>query len=93
MDGAWCCDVSKRLEARHKKVGPTSDGREGWQTGDFLSDGALRDFVFERAILGADDRVAFVAELVKVPIICPNVLRELELSDEASRVIQSDCRV
>ena len=31
----------------------------------------------------ADDRVALVAKLVEVPIVYPDVLRELELPDEA----------
>ena len=33
--------------------------------------------------MSADDRVAFVTELVKVSVVCPDVLRELELSDKA----------
>ena len=31
----------------------------------------------------ADDRVAFIAEFVKTPIVGPDILRELELADEA----------
>jgi hypothetical protein len=84
MGAAQLCEVSKCLEAGQKEVGPASHRRESRQIGDFFPDRALRDLVFQRAILGADDRVAFVAELVKAPVICPNVLRELELPDEAS---------
>ena len=37
----------------------------------------------KRAVLCADDRVALVAELVKIPIVHPDILRKLELADEA----------
>ena len=33
--------------------------------------------------MGADDRVPFVAQLVEVPVVDPDVLRELELADKA----------
>ena len=33
--------------------------------------------------MGADDGIAFVAEFVEVPVVYPDVLRELELADEA----------
>src|SRR5205085_3536757 len=82
-DITQCCEVSKRLDAGEKEIGAASHGGEGRQAGDFLADWALGDFVFERTVLSADDRVAFVAELVKVPVVRPNVLRELELPDEA----------
>src|ERR1700730_10389498 len=82
-DIAQCREVSKRLDAGEKEIGAASHAGEGRQAGDFLSDWALGDFVFERAVLSADDRVAFVAELVKIPVVRPNVLRELELSNEA----------
>ncbi len=82
-DITQCCEVSKRLDAGEKEVGAASHGGEGRQAGDFFANWALGDFVFERAVLSADDRVAFVAELVKVPVIRPNVLRELKLSNEA----------
>src|SRR6478609_996006 len=78
-----CSEVSKRLDPGEKEVGAASYGGEGRQAGDFFADWALGDFVFERAVLIADDRVAFVAELVKIPVVRPNVLRELELSNEA----------
>ena len=83
MDFIQGREVSKRLDAREEEVGAASHGGEGRQAGDFFADRALGDFVFERAVLSANDRVAFVAELVKVPVVCPDVLRELELADEA----------
>src|SRR6476646_755126 len=78
-----CSEVSKRLDPGEKEVGAASYGGEGRQAGDFFADWALGDFKFERAVLVADDRVAFVAELVEIPVVRPNVLRELELSNEA----------
>ena len=82
-DIVQCREVSKRLDAREKEVSAASHGGEGRQAGDFFADRTLGDFVFKRAILSADDRVAFIAELVKIPVVRPNVLRELELSNEA----------
>ncbi len=50
----------------------------------FFPDGTPRYFEFQRAVLMADDQeVAFVAELVKISIVRPDVLRELELADQA----------
>ena len=78
-----CREVSKPLDAGEKEVGAASHGGEGRQAGDFFADWALGDFVFERAVLRADDRVALVPKLVEVSIVHPHVLRKLELSDQA----------
>ena len=51
-----CSEVSKRLDAGEKEVGAASHGGEGRQASDFFADWALGDFVFERAVLSADDR-------------------------------------
>ena len=75
--------MSKRLEARQKEVSPAPDIRECRQPCDFLPNRALRDFVFQGTVLVAADRIALVAQFVKVPVVHPNVLRELELSNEA----------
>src|SRR6202040_4071526 len=83
MDIIQCREVSKGLDAREEEVGAAPHGGEGGQAGDFLSDRALGDFVFERAILVADYRVALIAEFMEVLVVCPDVLRELELADEA----------
>jgi hypothetical protein len=47
-----------------------------------LADRALRDGELHRAVLGAADRVAFVAEFVECLVVDPHVLRELELTHE-----------
>src|SRR3984893_14564260 len=78
-----CREVSKRLDAGEKEVGAASHGGEGRQAGDFFAEWGLGVFVFEGGVLSADDRVAFVTEIVKIPVVRPNVLRELELSNEA----------
>ena len=78
-----CREISKRLDAGEEKVSAASHGGEGRQAGDLFADRTLGDFEFERAVLMADDRVALVAELVKIPVVHPDVLRELELPDEA----------
>ena len=83
MDIIQCREISKRLDAGEEEVGAASHGGECRQARDFFADRALGNFVFERAVLVADDRVAFVTKLVKVPVVRPNVLRELELADEA----------
>src|SRR6266516_6425224 len=69
-----CREVSKRLDAGQQEVRATSHGGEGWQAVDFLADRPLGNIEFERAVLSADDRVAFVAEFVKVPVVHPDVL-------------------
>ena len=75
-------EISKRLDAWKEEVGAAPHGGECRQAGDFFADWTLRDFEFERAVVIADDRVAFVAELVKVPVVHPDVLCELVLPDE-----------
>src|SRR5436309_183497 len=55
-----CREVSKSLDSRQKKVGASSYGGEGRQTGDFFPERAPRDFEFQRAVLVADDRIALV---------------------------------
>src|SRR5713101_8111046 len=68
------CEIPKRFEAREKDVSAALYCGEGRQTGDFLADGTLGNFIFERAVLRADDRIALVTEFVKVPVISPYVL-------------------
>src|SRR5262249_7600948 len=41
------------------------------------------NLVFERAVLVADNRVALIAELVEISIVDPDILRKLELPNEA----------
>src|SRR5262252_1207221 len=81
--------IPERLETGQEKVGSAFHGRKRRQTGDLFPDRALRNLVFERAVLISDDRVALVAELVKVLVVCPDVLSELELPDEARAAHES----
>jgi hypothetical protein len=62
-------EVSKRFKARKKKVRAPSHGGEGRLSGDFLADRTLRNLVFERAVRRADDRVAFITEIVEVLVV------------------------
>src|SRR5262249_42617259 len=81
--------ILQRLETGPGKVGPPLHRREGLQSFDRLADRSLGNFVFERAVLISDDRVALVAELVKVLVVRPDVLSELELADEARAANES----
>src|ERR1700751_3927113 len=76
-------EVSERLDAGEKEVSPGCYGGEGRQAGDLSADGTFGDFEFEGAVVGADDRVTFVAEFVKVAIVHPHVLSKLVLPNEA----------
>src|SRR5262245_18590689 len=73
---------AKPLDAWEEEVGAASYRGEGWKPLDHLPNGSLGDLVFQRAVLGADDRIAFVAEFMKRPIIGPDVLSKLELPDK-----------
>ena len=76
-------EIPKRFEAREKEVGAALHGREGRQAGDLFANRSFGNLDFERAVLRADDRIALVAQLVKITVVSPYVLRELELSDQA----------
>src|SRR5262245_39047396 len=76
-------EILQRPETGQEKVRAALHGGEGRQARDLLPDRPLRDRVVERAVLTADDRVVLVAKLVKVPVVDPDVLRELELADQA----------
>ena len=66
-----------------KKYAPPRDGGERRKPCDLLADRPLGDLEFQRAVLVADDRVVLVAEFVEILVVGPDVLRELELADEA----------
>ena len=75
--------VLKRFNARNKEVGSPSYCCEGWKARHLLSDRTLWNCKIKRAVLSADHRIAFVAQLVEIWIVDPNVLDEFELADEA----------
>jgi len=77
-------EVAERFDTGKEKIGASLDGSEGRQSGDFLADGTLGNFKFKCSVLAADDRIAFIAEFVKVTVVCPYVLGELELAFGAS---------
>src|SRR3954463_7666653 len=59
------------------------DSRKGWKARYFLADRSFRNGDVERAVLIADDRVAFVPEFMKIRVVDPDVLCKLELPHEA----------
>ena len=73
----------QRLDARKEKIGSASDGGKRREADDFLPDRPLGNLVFEGAVVVANNRVALVLQLVKVPVVDPHVLRELELANQA----------
>src|SRR5271163_3887851 len=77
-------EIAERLQAGKEEVCAAPDCREGWQARDLLANWTLGHFEFQRAVLVADDRIAFVSEFVKVPVVRPDILRELELPDKAA---------
>src|SRR6516164_5193626 len=72
----------ERSNARQKEVGPSAQCSESRQTLDRLADRPLGNLEIQRPVLRADERIMLVAEFVKVSIVDPHVLRELELADE-----------
>src|SRR5215207_452899 len=74
--------IPQRLEPREKEVGPTPNSRERRQTSDAFPDWALGNLVLQCAILCPDDRIALIRQLVKVFVVDPHILSELELADE-----------
>src|SRR5262249_24308180 len=76
-------EISQRLEPREKEVGTAADGGERRQSNDLLSHRTLGDLELQRAVLGADDRIALVAEFVEISVVDPHVLSELVLANEA----------
>src|SRR5258705_3278768 len=75
-----CRKVSQRPDTRQEEVSTTSHGRKRRQARDLLPNGSLRDGHVESSILCAKDRIAFVAQLVKIGIVSPYVHRKLKLA-------------
>src|SRR5262245_39726428 len=78
-----CREISKRLEPREEEVGTAPDGGERWQSDDLLSHWTFGDLELQRAVLGADDRIALVAEFVEISVVDPHILSELVLANQA----------
>src|SRR5947207_2864329 len=75
--------MTQSLQTWQKEVRAALDGRKRWQPLNCFANRPLRDFEFERSVVGADDRVALIAKFVEVFVVYPYVLREFELSDQA----------
>src|SRR5690349_19932496 len=77
------CQIAEPLQAWEEEVGAAAHRRKREQTRELSSNRPFRNLEFQRPVLVADDRVVLVPELVKVLVVGPHVLRELELTDEA----------
>jgi hypothetical protein len=77
------CSELKRPDTWNEKICAALHGRKSWKALYLPSDRAPRDCEVIGAILGADEGITLIAKLVEIWVICPNVLRELELADEA----------
>src|SRR5690348_6689071 len=75
--------MPQALQAWQEEILAAAAGRKRGQPLDRLAHRPLRNLVLEGAVVRADERIALVAELVKIPIVDPDVLRELELPHEA----------
>ena len=79
---SWAGEIMQRLDTGQEEVRPAGQGGEGRNSLVHLADGSLRDGEVEGAVLGAADRVVFVAEFVECLVVDPHVLGELELADQ-----------
>src|SRR5246127_2776984 len=75
--------VSEAVEAGQKKICPAGERGEGRQPLENLANGTLGDLEFHRAVLCSADRIALVSQFVKVAVVDPHVLCELELAHQA----------
>ena len=66
-----------------EEVRPARQGGERRQPFVDLADRPLGDLEVQCAVLGSADRVVLVAEFVEGAVVDPDVLRELELTDQA----------
>src|SRR5262245_60676302 len=78
-----CREISQRLEPREEEVRTAPDGGECGQSNDLLSHWTLGDLELQRAVLGADDRIALVAEFVEISVVDPHILSEFVLANQA----------
>src|ERR1700761_8843594 len=75
--------VSEAVEPRKKKVCSAGECGEGRQPLENRADRTLGNLVFQCAILRSADRIALVLQFVKVAVVDPHILCELELADQA----------
>ena len=76
-------EVLECLNSGKEKIGAAFNSREGWQAGYFSADRASGDSEVKSTVLISNKWISFVAKFVKIPIIDPDILRELKLPYEA----------
>ena len=74
-------EISKRLDTREEEIGAAPHRGECRKAGDCFADWAFGDFEFERTVVITYDRVALVAEVVKIPVVHPGVLCEFDIAE------------
>src|SRR6516165_498735 len=82
---AWLalrCEPAQRLQSRQEEVCSAAYGGKGREARDLPANRPLWDLEFECPVLRTDDRIPLIPQLVEVPVVHPDVLRELELPDE-----------
>src|SRR5215831_15431453 len=85
----WFChgiargEKSQGANSWQEEIGATSYSRECGKTLDLLSHRPLWNRHVKCPVLGADERIAFIAEVLESGIVRPNIHRKLELPDQA----------
>src|SRR5258706_11214810 len=75
--------VSECPDAWQKEVSPASYRGESRQASDLFPNGPFGDGHIKRAVLGPEDGIALVPQLMKIRIIRPHIHRKLKLADKA----------
>src|SRR5215468_9227803 len=84
-ESAWLalrCEPAQRLQSWQEEVCSAAHGRKGRKARDLAANRPLWNLEFECPVLSADDRIPLIPELMEVPVVDPNVLRELKLPNE-----------
>src|SRR5262252_8651236 len=77
------CEVAKRLDSGQEEISAASDrGKRRYPPYLFL-DGPLRNRQIVRTILGTEDGITLIPQLVEIRIIGPDIHGKLDLTDEA----------
>src|SRR5215469_16209076 len=82
--------VSQSLNTRQEEVSTAPQCRKRRQPRNLLPNRPFWDGHVKTAILSTKNRIAFVAELVKIWIVRPNVHRKLKLADQTCTT--NECR-